>query len=85
MCFGLSYSPLLPLTWGFKSITLEILAAQTFIQVRAQAHALSIQQSESASVMTGLALAHVILRDIVCRGPLQVGYRGAGSWHFKWN
>ncbi len=77
--------PLFTLTWGFGFIALEILAGQAFKQVRAQTHTLSIQQSESASVLTRFTLANVILCHVVCYGLLQVGYPGVSVWHFQWN
>lgn len=79
------YLPLFTLTWTFSFITLEILAAQAFKQVRAQAYTLSIQQSQSAPVQTRLALAHVVVGHIVCYGPLQVGYPGVSVRHFQWD
>lgn len=50
---------------GFALFGLEILAGQAFVEMTAQAYALSVQQGESGSVLTRLALAHIVLCHVV--------------------
>lgn len=81
----MSHVPTVSLTSVSYFVALEVLAAQAFVQVGTHADTLSVQQSESASVMTWLTLAQVILCHIVCRGLPQVRDPGVSVRHVQRN
>ena len=73
------------LTSGSCFVAFEVLAAQAFEQVSTHADTLSVQQGESAAVMTWLTLAQVILCHVVCCGLPQVRDPGVSVLHVQWN
>lgn len=53
------------LTGVLGLFALEILAGPAFVEIAAQADALSVQQGESASIVTWPALAHTVLCHVI--------------------